>query len=180
MDIIIYSSQGSHYYTYDDENEWDVVATFSNWTGGESRISFPPVSMPVNVSVAFYIAIVDTYGEEYPLLNSFLPGSNYRDGVWASDDYIDLMEGVKMYGINRDWPFGMGTAESGVYMLEGPGGTSFNMKNSIIEYRVIDTIMPSTAPSTSQEPTLSAAPSESPSESFQPSQSPTISLAPFI
>lgn len=179
MDIIIYSRQGSHYSAYDDPAKWQTVATFTNWTGGDSqKLDISEVPLAVNSSVAFYIAIVDTYGESWPLLGSFLPGQNYRDGVWSSDDNLQLMEGVKFYGISRDWPFGMGTLESGVYMLEGPGGTSFNMKDSVIEYRVIDTIMPSTAPSTSQVPTLSNQPSESPSSSQQPSESPSISIAP--
>lgn len=180
MDIVIYSRKGSHYYAYDDPNEWNTVATFTNWTGGDStKLPFEEeVSLKVNASVAFYIAIVDTYGQSSPLLGSFLPGSNYRDGIWASDDHIQLMEGVKFYGINRQWPFGMGTTESGVYMLEGPGGTSFNMKDSVIEYRVIDTIMPSTAPSVSQAPTLTAQPSDAPSVSLEPSSSPSVSFAP--
>jgi hypothetical protein len=179
MDIVVYSRRGSHYYAYDNPNKWERIASFTNWTGGDSqKLPFPAVALTVNASVAFYIAIVDTYGESWPLLGSFLPGTNYRDGVWASDDHIQLMEGVKFYGINRDWPFGMGTAESGVFMLEGPGGTSFNMKDSLIEYRVIDTIMPSTSPSASQVPSLSTQPSLAPSTSSEPSTSPSVSFQP--
>ena len=179
MDIVVYSRKGSHYYAYDAPNEWEAVASFANWTGGDSvKLSIPEVSLTVNASVAFYIAIVDTYGESSPILGGFIPAQNYRDGVWASDDYIQLMEGVKFFGIDTEWPFGRGTAESGVYMLEGPGGTSFNMKDSVIEYRVIDTIMPSTAPSLSNIPTLSTSPSLSPSESLKPSSSPSESFQP--
>jgi hypothetical protein len=180
MDIVIYSRRGSHYHVYDNPSEWDTVATFTNWTGGDSlKLSFEhEVPLKVNASVAFYIAILDTYGGSSPLLGSFLPGSNYRDGIWASDDHIQVMEGIKFFGINKQWPFGMGTTESGVYMLEGPGGTSFNMQDSVIEYRVIETIMPSTSPSISQVPTLTTQPSDTPSVSLQPSSSPSISAAP--
>ena len=60
MDIVIYSRKGSHYYAYDDPNEWNTVATFTNWTGGDStKLPFEEeVSLKVNASVAFYIAIV--------------------------------------------------------------------------------------------------------------------------
>lgn len=184
MDIIIYSRKASHYYAYDDESKWETIATFSNFTGGGSdqkvapKLSLPAQRIAVNTTVAFYIAIVNTYGESWPLLGSVLPGTNYRDGVWASDENIKLMEGVKFYGISEKWPFGMGTSESGIYMLEGPGGVSFNMRDSLIEYRVIDTIMPSMAPSTSFAPTLSQQPSLHPSVSSAPSVSPTESMQP--
>lgn len=70
------------------------------------------------------------------------------------------MEGIKFYGISEAKPFGIGSIESGVYMLESPGGTSFSMKDSIIGYRLVNSIMPSASPSQSSAPSLSGQPSQ--------------------
>jgi hypothetical protein len=71
MDIIIYSRKGSHYYAYDDEAEWETIARYSNFTGG-GKLTIPPVSCPVNSPVAFYVAIVNTFGESWPLLGRYV------------------------------------------------------------------------------------------------------------
>lgn len=87
---------------------------------------------------AFYIAIVETYGETEPMANGVAMGENYL-GVWAEDDNVAMMEGIKFFGISADRPVGNGQGtydvedgipHSGVYQHEGPGGKSYNLQVS--------------------------------------------------
>ena len=184
MNINVYTREGSHYYAYDDESQWDMIASYTNYTYDYDndedplRISFPPQLVGAGQVRAFYIAIVETYGESRPLAQGLIAGTDYLSGVWATDDRLSLLEGIKFYGISDEYPFGQGTDESGVYNHQGPGGISYNMKDAIIRYRPIDTASPSVSPSITQVPTVSQMPSIAPSISEQPSFSPSLSISP--
>lgn len=183
MNIQIYTRSGSHYHVYDDASQWELVQTYTNFTYLENgrdprRIAFPPQHVGAQQTRAFYIAIVETYGEIRPLLNGMMAGSNYLNGAWAQDDRLSIMEGVKFYGLSSERPFGNGTDDSGVFMHQGPGGTSYNMKDATIRYRAIDTIAPSVSPSISQVPSFSQVPSSQPTLSNPPSIAPTTSSRP--
>lgn len=121
MNIKIFTRSGSHYDAYDDISKWEVIQSYTNFTAdiNGGRLSFPPQFIGVEQTRAFYIAIVETYGEIWPLLGGLLPGINYRDGIWANDTAINLMEGLKFFGISEEKPMGIGTTDSGVYLLEG-------------------------------------------------------------
>lgn len=139
MDIQVYSRLGSHYDAYDDGCKWELIKDYTNYTSNTQqvprRISFPPQSVPPGQTRAFYIAIVETYGDSWPLLSGLVAGSNYLNGVWAQNSRLRVMEGVKLYGISKEMPFGYAIQGTGIFMHEGPGGTSFNMKDAIIRYR---------------------------------------------
>ena len=138
------------------------------------------------------------------LFRTLLP-DNYLRGVWAEDDRLSIMEGVKFFGISEARPFGNGTETSGIYLHEGPGGLSYNMKDATIRYRpskcvrvqdfisrcifqlttpilnhsfAVDTITPSISPSTSQHPSTSQVPSIEPTKTLPPSQGPSSSSKP--
>lgn len=112
MNIRVYSRVGSHYYAYDDESRWDLIKSYTNYTSVNEddprQISFPPQSMRPGETRGFYIAIVETYGEERPLIQSLINGDNYLEGVWKADSRLSIMEGAKLYGITEDRPFGLG------------------------------------------------------------------------
>mmetsp|Transcript_25700 Transcript_25700/g.44898 ORF Transcript_25700/g.44898 Transcript_25700/m.44898 type:complete len:1663 (+) Transcript_25700:1-4989(+) len=184
MNIHVYSRIGSHYHAYDDVTQWDLIQTYTNFTfdfendEDPRRIAFPPQYIGAGDTRAFYIAIVETYGEINPMQSGLNVGYDYLNGTWASDDKISIMEGLKFFGISADQPFGDGTPNSGVYLHGGPGGLSYNMQGATIRYRPIATTSPSVSPSTSQLPTESQVPSGSPTTSNYPSLSPSISSAP--
>lgn len=117
MNINVYSRLGSHYYAYDDEIKWDLIKSYTNYTAvnGDDlrRISFPPQSMRPGQTRGIYIAIVETFGEERPLVQSLINGNNYLEGVWKADSNLSIMEGAKLYGITEDRPFGSGTTKAG-------------------------------------------------------------------
>ena len=55
--------------------------------------------------------------------------------MWAGDDVLSVMEGIKFFGITAEHPFGDGTYGKGVFLHGGPGGISYNLKDAIIRYR---------------------------------------------
>ncbi|KAL7539111.1 hypothetical protein ACHAXR_009034, partial [Thalassiosira sp. AJA248-18] len=185
MNIQVWSRAGSHYAAYDDMSQWDLLASYTNYTynigdAHPGRIRFPRQFIGLGKTRAFYIAIVETYGELRPLSNGMMPGNNYLTGVWEEDDTISIMEGLKFYGVTPERPFGSGTDTDGVFMHAGPGGVSFNLKSATLRYEAVETIPPSVAPSTSQVPTLSQGPSVEPTGSQPPSQNPSVSSLPSL
>ena len=107
MNIRVYTRLGSHYYAYDDESQWEMIQSYTNYTydfeddEDPRRISFEPQFVAAGSTRAFYIAITETYGETRPLVQGLLAGYNYTDGIWASDDALNLMEGLKLNGISE-------------------------------------------------------------------------------
>lgn len=183
MKIQVYSRIGSHYQVYDDASKWELIKQFNNFTFAINtedprRISFPPQRIGAGQTRAFYIAIVETYGGIDPMQSGLMAQSNYNIGVWASDQTLKILEGIKFVGISTDRPFGNGTESSGVYFHQGPGGLSYNMKDATIRYRSITTQMPSVSPSITLLPSQTQAPSMLPTATAQPSLSPSVSSVP--
>ena len=136
MNIQVYTKRGS-----DDISQWDLIKVYTNYTydsvsvANPRRLSFPPQFIGTGQIRSFYIAIVETFGEITPLGNGLLAGYNYLNGVWAGDDVLSVMEGIKFFGITAEHPFGDGTYGKGVFLHGGPGGISYNLKDAIIRYR---------------------------------------------
>lgn len=82
MNIKVYSRRGSHYHAYDDASKWEEIESYTNYTATNSgrRLSFPAQYIGTNQTRAFYVAIVETYGEVWPLHGGLLPGNNYKLG----------------------------------------------------------------------------------------------------
>ena len=87
MNIRVYSRLGSHYYAYDDESQWELIKSYTNYTyfnddNERQMIAFPPQYVATGHTRAFYIAIVETYGEIRPLQSGLIEGEEYMTGVW--------------------------------------------------------------------------------------------------
>ena len=161
MNIRMYTRLGSQYSAYDDESQWELIQSYTNFTSRDEeeprRLSFPPQRIGPGQTRAFYVAVTETYGEAWPLMSALMPGSNYT-GIFASDDRIVIFEGIK---VRRPWhgayskccaasqPFIFlpilvhfkfyGISEDRPfgqpYMHEGPWGRSFNMRQGKLWYR---------------------------------------------
>lgn len=99
MNIRIYTRIGSHYSAYDDESQWELIQSYTNFTSRDEeaprRLSFPPQRIGPGLTRAFYVAVTETYGEPWPLMSAMMPGTNYT-GEFASDDHIVIFEGIKV------------------------------------------------------------------------------------